>query len=118
MTEAATPTKGGRTMTYTDNQVARGRHILHRAEQWRRDCPEGWNYVVRVALGLARDGQPISGRGLVEAVRRKGFVDRRGNDSKVNNDFSPVFSRWLLVDYPQTAEHIEKRKTVFNELIA
>jgi len=105
-------------MTYTDEQLERGRRKLYRAEQWRRNNPEAWRYLVLIAKDKARKEQPISGRALIEAAREKAFVDREGNNSKVNNDYEPIFARWMMTEHPETAAFIERRKTVFDLLIA
>lgn len=103
---------------YTSEQVERGRRKLYRAEAWRRRNPEAWSYLVFIAKDKARKEQPISGRALIEAAREKAFVDRNGNDSKVNNDYEPIFARWMMIEHPETAQFIERRKTVFDLLIA
>lgn len=102
---------------YTEKQIARGRREKHRAEWWRRNNPEAWSYLERIAIERAREGLPISGRALVEAAREKAFTDREGRTSKVNNNYAPVFARWMLLEHPETAAYIKRRSTVFNLLI-
>ena len=103
---------------YTDKQIERGRRVLSKAEAWRDGNPEAWRYAVRLAVEQARRGDPISGRELVDAVRRKAFTDREGRDARPNNDYGAVWARWLAAEYPETAAHIEQRRTVFNYLMA
>lgn len=103
---------------YTDKQMARAARVLKRAEAWRKLNPEAWAFVVALALRLADAGEPISGRALVEAVRRKAFVDREGHDALVNNDYAAVFARWLWIDHPGTRPFIKQRRTPFNILLA
>ena len=105
-------------MAYTDEQMARGRRKLHRAELWRKANPEAWRYAVRIATEQARQGQPISARELVDAVRRKAFTDRDGRDTRPNNDYAPIWGRWIATEHPETARYIEQRKTVFDQLMA
>lgn len=103
---------------FTDEQMARAARVLERAEAWRRLNPEAWAFVVSLALRLAQAGEPISGRALVEAVRRKAFVDREGHDALVNNDYAAVFARWLWIEHPETRPYIKQRRTPFNCLLA
>ena len=104
-------------MTYTEKQLDNGRRKLYRAEQWRRDNPDAWRFIVDMATRQARQGQPISGSMLIEAVRHKAFVDREGEDTKTNNDYAPIVARWIALEHPETARYIEHRKTVFDVLI-
>ena len=104
--------------TYTDAQLKRGLDKLHRAELWRWNNPEAWHYMVRIARDRAEHERTISGRGLVEAVRGKAFVDRMGNDTRTNNDIAAVVARWIALEYPETARYIERRKTVFDLIVA
>lgn len=102
---------------YTPRQIERGKLTLQRAEQWRRDNPEAWAYIVTRACEYAKEGRPFTMQGLIESVRSKAFVDRHGNDTKTNNDFAAVFARWLMIEYPQTRGLIECRRSVFDSLV-
>ena len=103
---------------YSDEEMARGMEKLRRAEEWRNANPQAWGYLEGVAVERARNGQPISGRALVEAVREKAFVDRMGNDTKTNNDYAAIFARWIAKEHPEAARYIEHRATVFDLLVA
>lgn len=105
-------------MTYTDKQIANGRRKLYRAEQWRKANPEAYRYAEGIAIDQARKGQPISARELVDAVRRKAFVDREGRDARPNNDYGAIWARWIALEHPETAPYIKHRKTVFNLIVA
>ena len=106
------------TELYTDKQIANGRRKLYRAEQWRRDNPQAWGYLVSVARERAARELPISGRRLIEAVRGKAFTDTKGRDTKTNNDYAAIVARWVAMEHPETAPYIEHRKTVFDLLVA
>lgn len=103
---------------YTDRQIANGRRKLYRAERWRKANPEAYRYAERMAIEQARQGQPISARELVDAVRRKAFTDNEGRDARPNNDYAPIWGRWIATEHPETARYIEQRKTVFDLLVA
>lgn len=105
-------------MAYTEKQISDGRRKLYRAEQWRRDNPQAWGYIVRTAKDRASHELAISGRGLIEAVREKSFTDRLGRDTKTNNDYAAIVARWIATEHPETARYIERRKTVFDMLVA
>ena len=105
-------------MSYTDEQMERGRRKLHRAEQWRRANPEAYRYAENMAMEQARNEQPVSARELVDAVRRKIFTDSDGRDARPNNDYAPIWGRWIAAEHPETAPYIEHRKTVFDVLVA
>ena len=102
---------------YTARQVERGRFMIQRARQWRRDNPEAWEFIVNEARRLAEDEKPIAAHGLIESVRKRAFVDRRGRDTKTNNDFGAIFARWLILEHPEMAGYIERRRSVFDELV-
>lgn len=106
-------------MTYTDKQMARGRRKLHKAERWRIVNTGAYRYAVNIALEQARQGQPISARELVDAVRRKAFTDgESGRDARPDNDFAAIWARWIAKEHPETARYIKHRKSVFDLLIA
>ena len=104
-------------MTYTDEQIANGRRKLQRAEQWRRANADVYGYAESIALEQARQEQPISARELVDAVRRKAFTDSEGRDARPNNDYAPMWGRWLALEHPETRPYIEHRKTVYDLLM-
>lgn len=101
---------------YSPEELERGKRTLHRAELWRYGNPDAWACIERHALELASIGQPISAQSLLESVRKKSFVDRYGNDTKVNNSFAPVFARWLASEHPETRRLIEVRRSVQDAL--
>ena len=103
---------------YTEKQLARGRRELGRAWAWRKVNPEAYAFGERLALNLAAAGLPVSGRAVVEAIRRKSFIDREGNDCRINNNITPIMTRWLATEHPEIADRIEQRATVFDLLMA
>ena len=103
---------------YTDKQMARGRRELHRAAAWRKANDDAYSFGEHVALELAAAGLPISGRGILEAMRRKSFIDREGNDTTINNNMAPIVARWLAREHPEAAHLIERRRCVYDVLMA
>ncbi|MBQ9021155.1 MAG: hypothetical protein IJ113_03955 [Eggerthellaceae bacterium] len=102
---------------YTDAQLYRARLTLHRAERWRENNPDAWNRMVAQALELAALKQPIAVQALLESVRKKAFVDRYGNDTRVSNGYRAIFARWLIAEYPETRPYIRLRNSVFDVLL-
>ena len=54
---------------------------------------------------------------LIEQAREKRFVDRYGRDTRINNDFAPIFARWLAREHPEMVPLIERRRSVFDSLV-
>lgn len=102
---------------YTAKQMERGRRELRRAEAWRKLNAEAYAFGERVALELAAEGLPVSGRAIVEAMRRKSFVDNAGDDCRINNNIAPIVARWIATEHPEAAGNVERRRTVYDELI-
>ena len=72
--------------------------------------------MVSRAMRLAEAAQPIAVQSLIEQAREKSFVDRHGRDTKINNDFAPIFARWLIREHPEMEPLIERRASVFDSL--
>ncbi len=105
-------------MKYTDKQIANGKRRLYKAEQWRKMNVDAYGRAEQIAMEQAQAGQPISARELVDAVRRKAFVDRTGRDSRPNNNYAAIWARWIAKEHPETAKYITLRKSVYDVLIA
>lgn len=90
---------------------------LARAIRWRRDNEQVWRFMVSHAMSLAEKGQPIAVQSLIEQAREKRFVDRYGRDTRINNDFAPIFARWLAREHPEMVPLIERRRSVFDSLV-
>lgn len=103
--------------SYTEKQLKNAKRTIYRAEQWRRNNPQAWACIVSHALDLAAKQQTIAAQTLIESVRKKSFVDKFGNDTKTNNSYASVFARWLVREHPETAQHVELRRSVFDVLM-
>ena len=101
--------------TYSTKQLAYARGVLSDATIWRLRNPRAWAFVISTAEKQASENKQISGRQLVEAVRKKDFSDIEGKPTKTNNNYSAVFVRWLASEYPHLRGHIEFRTTALNE---
>lgn len=102
---------------YTREQLHHARLTLSRADRWWDENPDARNRMVAQALELAALKQPIAVQSLFESMRKKAFVDRYGNDTRVNNSFAPIFARRIIREYPETKPYIELRSSVFDILL-
>ena len=102
---------------YSAKDVAKAKAVLARFYSWLNINPEAWAFAERLFVERMEKGETISGAWLVEQVRKKSFVDREGNDTKVNNDFAPIIIRLLLKKYPEALPLVEKRATIFEWLL-
>lgn len=102
---------------YTEVQLAKARKKVSGANSWRLKNPGAWHYVVHMALNQASEGKQVSGRQLVEAVRKKDFSDVDGKPTRTNNDHAAVIVRWLVIEHPQLSKCIELRCTALDEIM-
>ena len=102
---------------HADVQASRAALKLARAKRWRQDNEQVWAFMLSRAMRLAEAGQPIAVQSLIEQAREKLFVDRYGRDTKINNDFAPIFARWLIREHPDMEPLIERRASVFDSLV-
>lgn len=100
-----------------DAQVSRAALKLASAKRWQQDNEQVWAFMVSRAMRLSEAGQPIAVQSLIEQAREKSFVDRHGRDTKINNDFAPIFARWLIREHPEMEPLIERRRSVFDSLV-
>lgn len=103
---------------YTEDQLERGRKTLRRAERWRRNNPRAWAAIEARAARLAAKGERIGVQHLIEEMRWKDYTDVRGDPTRTNNSYQPVFARWLCLENPACARLIERRPSVFDALLA
>ena len=104
-------------LKYTEQQTERGRRVLARAQMWRRENRDAWIRALSYAIGKAMHGERISAQAIIEDVRRVDFTDVHGKPTRTNNDFAPIIARWLAREYPDAAQYIELRRSVFDELM-
>ena len=102
---------------FTPKEIENGKRTLYRAVAWRYNNPQAWALIVSHALDLASKKQPIAAQALIESVRKKALVDKFGDETKTDNSFASVFARWLIIEHPETAPYIERRRSVFDVLI-
>lgn len=102
---------------YSSEEIAKAKAAIARFYSWQRINPEAWAFIERLFLERVSLGERVSGAWLVEQVRKKSFVDRMGNDTKVNNVYAPIIIRLLLKKHPAAASLVEKRTTIFEWLV-
>lgn len=104
-------------MNYSEPQLAHGRTVLRHALAWREMNPRAWGYACAIALGDARNGKRVGSQRLVEIIRAHDFTDEAGRPTKVNNDFAPIFARWMIAEHPEVAPFVERRESVYDLLL-
>jgi hypothetical protein len=104
--------------SYTDEQLENGRRKLAAFREWLRDNPRACEFAERFALDALDAGQHVSGRAIVEHIRRHEFTDEHGRPTRINNDFAAVIARRLVRDHPEYAGRLELRPCVFDVLMA
>ena len=67
--------------------------------------------LAEMALALRRNGRTRYGiKALVEALRYQYSVQTRGDDFKINNDFTAHYARLLMDEHPALAGFFETRE--------
>lgn len=97
--------------------IERAKKKLADAKYWVLTNPRAWRYMADTAMHQAAEGKKVSGRQLVENVRKRDFADTYGAPTKVNNNYTPIFARLLVAEHPQLAKHVEFRRTVLDEIM-
>ena len=101
--------------TFSDEQLDRGRRTLRRAERTRTNGVyadfESW------ALNETAHGRSFAVQDWIEGIRSKDRVSTNGEPVRINNDYAAIFARWLVVEHPETAQRVERRRSVFDVLI-
>lgn len=102
---------------YNENALWRGQRALYDFHSWRLDNPQAWELMEHMALDAASHGRRVGAQQLVEAVRRRDLVDERGRACRVNNDWSPIIARHLILLHPWTRPYFELRASVYDVLV-
>ena len=101
----------------SEEAIERAKKKIVDAKYWMLTNPRAWRYMADTAMHQAAEGKKVSGRQLVENVRKRDFTDTCGAPTKVNNDYAAIFARLLVAEHPQLAKHIEFRRTVLDEIM-
>ena len=88
----------------------RGRSVLKRARAWRDRNPRAWAWIKAQAAAEVEAGRVFGARELVERARFKDFAPVDGGRWAINNDYIPVFTRWILAEVPGAARCIKSRR--------
>lgn len=101
---------------YSEEQRERAHEKLEDFRGWYRDNMRAWLIAGQFVLTRAREGKQVGGQMFVEYIRAHDVADRHGKPCRVNNDWAPLISRKLAHDFPEIAEHIERRFCAYDEL--
>ena len=108
------------TRKYTDEQEEKGRRKLRDYDRFKEENQGrggAWEYVERRAREMYEDGVRISGRALLEDVRRRDLADRDGRPVRANNNFAAILARDLIRLHPEYRPRVELRPCVFDVLM-
>lgn len=82
------------------------------AEEWRKRCPNAYEWCRNQALAYARDKMAFGINLIREELRWKAKdVEHSGMGYMFPNDISPYVSRMLIEDHPELAEFIKTKET-------
>lgn len=97
--------------------MASGAEVAWRAQQWRAENNQAWQYMADLADNEAAHERHFSVRWLMEEARKLDFVDRNGDLFRINNNYNPVFARMLIQDHPELSDYIETRRSKVDGLV-
>lgn len=102
---------------YTAEQLDRAEVVLHRFWRWREDNPSAWKFAEALALDKAAQGQRVSSRMLIEAIRGRDFATKDGQPTQTDNSYATVLGRVLAAEHPEISPHLERRRSAFDVLL-
>jgi len=83
-----------------------------RFQTFHRSNPHVYEKFKEVALGLIQKGyKRLSSKMIIEYIRCRFMMKTRSNDDfKINNNYTPFYTREFQKEYPQFAKIFETRK--------
>lgn len=94
----------------------RGAEIESLAADWMRANPDAVRYIERRALEETEAKRRFSVRLLLEEARKRGFSDREGNRTKINNVIAPAVARALIREHPEVRPFVKLRRSMVDEV--
>lgn len=85
-------------------------HFLKEFQEWHMMNPHVYELFKDYAFELLKAGRArYSARTVVERVRWHMDTQTTGAEFRINNNYSPVYGRMFLIEYPQYAAFFELR---------
>jgi hypothetical protein len=94
----------------------RGAEIEAMAADWMGSNPDAMRYIERRALEETAAGRRFSVRLLLEEARKRGFSDREGRGTKINNVIAPAVARALIREHPEVRPFVKLRRSMVDEV--
>lgn len=90
--------------------------LMARAEEWTRENPDAWAYMVRLAEREAAAERRFSMQWLIEQIRKVDFADVRGRKSGVNHNIAAALARILERERPGVSRWLTRRRASVDSL--
>lgn len=92
---------------------------LARFKKFHLENPHIWKeFKRRVAQAMRAGVRFYSARVIIEVVRWHFDVETKGNPFKVNNDWSPLYARLFVYNYPRHADFFEFREVQDQDIMS
>lgn len=92
--------------------------IFRAYERWDEENPQFWPMFVEASIALANAGRRRIGAKLVfEHLRYSSLLQTKGDVFRVNNNYSAIYARRFMLEYPEHGELFETRATDLNSHI-
>lgn len=102
---------------YSPKQIERAKLEYKRFSNWASVNRDAMEYVSKLVEQSAKDNRIISGRYLVEQIRKKDFVDIHGNRSMVSNNVAEMLPRYLIIKNPSLRSIFIDRGSIYNLVV-
>lgn len=85
-------------------------HIVERFVAYHKENPHVYDAFKRFAFDLKRAGRDHFGaKGIMERLRWWSAVEAKGDEFKINNNFSSCYVRLICMEYPEFRGFFEVR---------
>lgn len=90
--------------------------LMARAEDWTRENPDAWAYMLGLAEQEAAACRKFSMQWLVERMRKVDFADVHGRKSGVNHNIAAALARILERERPGVSKWLTRRRASVDAL--
>jgi hypothetical protein len=87
-------------------------HIIAKFKRFHSENPHIYALFKRFCLDLKQAGQTQYGsKAVMERIRWHVLVETRGEDFKINNNYTRCYTRLLILDEPEFSDFFQTRKS-------
>lgn len=105
----------GATKTADEIDYAKYTAVLEREREWRRLNPDLWRQVEGYALNETNHKRRFAIKRVLEWIRWHDYADNEGKPVRVSNDYAPIWSRILVLKFPEMKPFIKLRPSVYDD---